>query len=67
MELALLLLGSATVATPVYLAACAIYPYVYCRCNGGEVSSGRVFRTCRRCGGTGRHLRAGARLLGRRK
>ncbi|MFD2418499.1 hypothetical protein [Amycolatopsis pigmentata] len=49
-----------------YAWSCAVYPYRPCRsCRGfGHFRSPilRALRLCRRCGGTGRTLRAGRRL-----
>jgi hypothetical protein len=48
-----------------YASSCAIYPYKACRvCSGqGQFQSRflRAIRDCRRCGGSGRQLRAGRR------
>lgn len=48
-----------------YAWSCAVYPYRSCRsCRGvGHFRSPilRAIRLCRRCGGTGRTLRAGRR------
>jgi hypothetical protein len=48
-----------------YAWSCAVYPYGSCRsCRGvGHFRSPilRAIRLCRRCGGTGRTLRAGRR------
>ncbi|SFQ68929.1 hypothetical protein SAMN05421810_11312 [Amycolatopsis arida] len=53
----------------VYLLTVAMWPYRACGgCQGGKVRSpsGRHWRPCRRCGGTGRRRRWGAHLIGRR-
>lgn len=50
-----------------YAAVCARWPYKACRhCDGGKVRSpsGRTFRRCSRCGGSGERLRWGAALFG---
>lgn len=44
----------------LYLLACRIWPYVECgRCDDGRhpSPSGKAFRHCSRCGGTGRKRR----------
>ncbi len=50
-----------------YVAACAIYPFIaHGRCNGtGKLRSpsGKAWRTCRGCKGSGRKLRIGRRLF----
>lgn len=49
-----------------YLAACAMWPFAACRLCGGRgripSPSGRAWRICRWCKGTGGRLRAGRRL-----
>lgn len=49
-----------------YLAACAIWPFAKCfRCRGKTrfmSPSGKAWRTCRRCAGTGARLRIGRRI-----
>jgi hypothetical protein len=49
-----------------YLAACAIWPFTACsRCDGNgkrRSPSGKAWRPCRRCGGTGARLRLGRRV-----
>jgi hypothetical protein len=60
---ALLLLG----AGAGYAAVCARWPYKSCRhCDGGKVRSpsGKSFRRCPRCKGSGERLRWGAALFG---
>lgn len=54
------LLLTALIAVGLYLLACRIWPYVDCgRCRGGRRASpsGKAFRLCSRCGGTGRKRR----------
>jgi hypothetical protein len=50
-----------------YLIACRIWPFTFCRkCEGvGRFASpsGRAWRPCRRCKGSGSHVRTGRRLL----
>ncbi|MFI7587893.1 hypothetical protein ACIB24_12545 [Spongisporangium articulatum] len=50
-----------------YWFACRFWPYAACwRCNGtGKLPSpsGKRFRTCPRCKGTGRRLRLGRHVL----
>jgi DnaJ-class molecular chaperone len=52
-----------------YLAACRWWPYAACwRCHGdGKKRSptGRAWRPCKRCKGTGTRLRIGRRILNR--
>ena len=63
--------GWAVLATGVllaaYIAACAIYPFTaHGRCNGtGKLRSpsGKAWRTCSGCKGSGRKLRIGRRLF----
>lgn len=72
MEAALLLLLGGGVWTAVYLLSCAIHPFKVCpACQKTGQSTSTTFKgafgPCRRCGGSGRRIRAGARLLGRDK
>ncbi len=57
----------AAVLLVAYIAACAIYPFTaHGRCNGtGKLRSpsGKAWRTCRGCKGSGRKLRIGRRLF----
>lgn len=51
-----------------YLAACAVWPFTRCRnprCEGGKVRSpsGRSWRRCTWCKGSGMRLRAGRRVF----
>ena len=67
--LALVLLVVAVAAG--YWISIQLRPYTHCRrCSGGGKDRGEVFthafRNCRHCDGTGRTLRLGARLLGKR-
>lgn len=51
--------------TAGYLLACLLFPYKACTwCSGGKhrSPSGRAFRACWRCGGSGKQLRLGRRL-----
>ncbi|MCO6010567.1 hypothetical protein NE236_36975 [Actinoallomurus purpureus] len=54
-------------ALVLYGAACAIWPFRSCRTCGGSgrfrSPSGRAWRYCRRCNGTGAKLRLGRRIL----
>jgi len=63
--LCLLLIAGAVVGG--YLASCAIWPFANCRkCHGlgrFHAPSGRAWRRCRRCKGTGARLRIGRRLI----
>ncbi len=56
----------ALIAATLYIAACVIWPYRNChRCRGigrFHSPSGRAWRPCRWCGGTGAKLRAGRRI-----
>lgn len=60
----LVLLGLAVLVG--YVLACAIWPYASCwGCSGDgkrRSPSGKAWRTCRRCGGTGRRIRLGRKL-----
>ncbi len=51
--------------TAGYIAACAVWPFTSCRrCHGAaklRSPSGRAWRPCPRCAGTGTKLRAGRR------
>lgn len=53
-----------------YFASCALHPYTDCSScgrSGESRSTGfNAFGACRRCAGTGRRRRLGARLLGRK-
>ena len=57
----------AVVLAAGYALACAIYPFTaHGRCNGtGKLRSpsGKAWRTCRGCKGSGRKLRIGRRLF----
>jgi hypothetical protein len=57
------------VAAVVYGVACAIWPFGAClRCGGdGKLRSpsGKAWRRCKRCKGTGTRLRIGRRILNR--
>lgn len=50
-----------------YAVACKVWPYTSCRrCGGGgrkRSPSGRNWRPCRKCKGTGARVRTGRRLL----
>jgi hypothetical protein len=58
-ETKLLLIGIAALA--IYVIFCRIYPFTACRnCDGSgkfHSPSGKAFRHCGRCGGTGRRKR----------
>ncbi|MFD4196753.1 hypothetical protein [Amycolatopsis thermoflava] len=48
----------------LYYLACQIWPYTACgRCNGGKHTSptGKAWRNCSRCGGSGKKRRLLAR------
>jgi DnaJ-class molecular chaperone len=64
MSIELVVLGLALLAG--YALVCRVWPYAACgRCDGrGEHSSpsGKTYRECRRCKGSGRRLRLGRRL-----
>lgn len=55
------------VAAGVYLLACWIWPFAAChRCEGlgrFRSPSGKAWRRCRRCKGTGERLRVGHRVV----
>lgn len=56
------------VAGGAYLVACAVWPFAACRnprCEGGRVRSpsGRSWRQCGRCQGSGMRLRVGRRVV----
>ncbi len=46
-----------------YAVACCVWPYAACKgCSGAwkrRSPSGKAWRPCRRCGGSGRRIRAG--------
>lgn len=69
MDGALLLLLAAAAAAALYLAHCRWWPYAPCvRCDGAgklRSPSGRSWRSCPRCKGTGKRLRIGTRFLNR--
>jgi hypothetical protein len=49
----------------VYVLACAVWPWTSCgRCEGGRKRSpsGKAWRNCRSCGGTGKKVRLGRRM-----
>jgi hypothetical protein len=49
-----------------YLLACTLWPFAACqRCDGGKrrSPSGRAWRKCRRCKGSGARLRIGRRAI----
>jgi hypothetical protein len=60
-------LVAAVVGGVWYAVACWWWPYAACgKCGGGgrfTSPSGRAWRNCRRCQGTGRRVRVGRRLL----
>ena len=51
-----------------YVLMCAVFPYTSCPRGKGSGKlrspSGKAFRECRRCGGKGRRVRIGRRILG---
>ena len=53
--------------TVCYVAACAVWPFASCRKCGGagrhRSPSGRAWRYCHRCSGTGARLRTGRRIF----
>jgi len=55
------------VAGAVYWVACLLWPFASCvKCNGDGKTrspSGKAWRECRRCGGTGRRLRWGRHVI----
>jgi len=57
----------ALLATAGYLLACTWWPYTACgRCHGTgkhRSPSGKAWRPCRRCKGSGRRVRVGRRLF----
>ena len=65
------LIGATLALAGLYAAACVLWPYAACgRCGGdGKLRSpsGKAFRRCRRCAGTGQRERLGRRLLTRRR
>lgn len=60
----LALAGAAFVCALIYAVSCWWFPFAHCSCSGGKVmrEDGKVFRVCRRCGGSGRRLRVGRRV-----
>lgn len=68
--MAVLLILAAIIGVCYYVSL-RIWPYRPCRrCEGGGRNAGsnrRRFGTCPACGGSGRKLRTGARMLERRK
>lgn len=61
------IIGATVLAALAYAGSCAIWPFGRCRrrrCSGGRIyrTGGKVFRDCRRCGGSGRRLRLGRRM-----
>lgn len=57
---------TATIVTLGYFVACAVWPYASCvRCDGNgkfRSPSGKAWRNCPRCKGTGRRVRYGRRI-----
>jgi len=57
---------AATVLAAGYLLACWIWPFAAClTCSGDgkrRSPSGKAWRTCKRCGGSGARLRIGRRV-----
>lgn len=60
-------IGIVLVCGGSYLVARAIWPYAACaKCEGAgkfKTSSGKAWRKCRRCGGSGERLRFGRWLI----
>jgi hypothetical protein len=60
-------IGGVLLAAAVYLLACWIWPFAACqRCDGlgrFHSPSGKAWRRCRRCKGTGERLRTGHRVV----
>lgn len=63
MSPSLALVLATTAVTVGYMVACRIWPYAACvACDGAgrhRSPSGKAWRTCRRCRGTGARLRVG--------
>lgn len=63
----LCLFALAAVAVVFYLGSCWVWPYANCRrCHGigrFHSHSGRAWRPCHRCKGTGARLRTGRRVI----
>ncbi len=64
---AILLLFLLSIVTVCYLGTCWVWPFANCRRCGGlgrfHSPSGRAWRPCRRCKGSGGRLRFGRRVL----
>lgn len=64
---AILLLLFLSIVTVCYLGTCWVWPFANCRrCNGlgrFRSPSGRAWRPCRRCGGSGGRLRFGRHVV----
>jgi Zn finger protein HypA/HybF involved in hydrogenase expression len=64
------LVGLVLACAAVYLLVARVWPYVPCRwCSGSKryrAPRGKAWRNCPHCGGRGRRVRLGARLLGYR-
>lgn len=67
MRLAMTAIAIAGVVGVVYLAGCLVWPFTACaKCEGAgkhRSPSGRAWRTCRRCKGSGGRLRVGRRVV----
>lgn len=54
-------------ALGAYWVACLLWPFANCRRCGGDGKtrspSGKAWRVCKRCDGTGRRLRAGRHII----
>lgn len=63
----LILTGAALVWLAGYAAACWIWPFTACRkCDGAgkhRSPSGKAWRKCRRCAGSGTRIRLGRKLF----
>jgi hypothetical protein len=58
--------GAVVIGGPAYYAACWFWPYTSCgRCGGGgrkRSPSGKNWRPCRKCKGSGTRLRTGRKI-----
>ena len=66
MNAALLLVLAVILVPAAYMLACWVWPYAACwRCHGDgkhRSPSGKAWRTCKKCRGTGARLRIGRHL-----
>lgn len=69
MRLALTATAAVLLWAAGYLAACWLFPFAACRrCDGSgkkRSPSGRAWRRCKRCKGTGARLRIGRKITNR--